>query len=60
MRDFIQQQYEARQYDDFLRWKVERARVSMRAGVGISQTDVEADAAIRCAELLSRAGKAGL
>ncbi len=59
MRDFIRQQREARRYDEFLQQKVERARVSMRAGVGISHSEVEADADIRHAGLLSRAGKAG-
>src|SRR5690606_4434662 len=46
---------EGREYDEFLRRKVERARVSMRAGIGIAQEDVEADAAARRAELLFRA-----
>lgn len=60
MRDYITRRREAREYDEFLRRKVERARVSMRAGIGISQEDVEAEAAIRRAELLRRADEAGL
>lgn len=60
MRDYITRRREAREYDEFLRRKVERARVSMRAGIGISQEDVEAEAAIRRAELLRRADEASL
>jgi hypothetical protein len=42
MREFIQQQREAREYDEFLRGKVEQARVSVRDGRGRSNEDVEA------------------
>jgi len=59
MRDFVQRQREAREYDDFLRRKVETARISMRAGRGRSNEEVEADAAARRAELLRKADEAG-
>lgn len=55
MRDFVQRQRETREYDEFLRRKVEAARVSMRAGRGRSNEEVEADAASRRAELLRKA-----
>lgn len=42
MREFVQRQREAREYDEFLRGKVEAARLSMRAGQGKSNADVEA------------------
>lgn len=60
MRDFIEQQRQAREYDEFVREKVERARVSMRAGAGISHAEVEADSSARRAELLRRADEGGL
>jgi predicted transcriptional regulator len=50
MRDFIQQQREAREYDDLLRSKVEAGRVSMRAGRGRSNEEVEAAFAARRAQ----------
>jgi hypothetical protein len=56
MRDFVQRQREAREYDAFLRNKVDVARSSMRAGHGRSNEEVEAGFASRCAELL-RANK---
>ena len=34
MREFVQRQRRAREYDEFLRQKVETARASMRAGRG--------------------------
>lgn len=42
MREFVQRQREAREYDEFLRSKVETARLSMRAGQGKSDAEVEA------------------
>lgn len=57
MREFVQRQREAREYDAFLRRKVEVARRSMRAGRGHSNEKVEAEFAARRAELL-RASKA--
>jgi predicted transcriptional regulator len=50
MREFVRRQREARDYDDFLRRKVEVARVSMRAGRGVSNEDVEAEFAAWRAE----------
>ncbi|KVE38040.1 hypothetical protein [Burkholderia sp. TSV86] len=59
MRDFVQRQRETREYDEFLRRKVEAARISMRAGRGRSNEEVEADAATRRATLLRKADEAG-
>lgn len=42
MRGFVQRQREAREYDEFLRRKVEVAQLSMRAGQGKSNAEVEA------------------
>ena len=47
MREFVQRQREAREYDEFLRGKVEAGRASMRAGLGRSNEEVEADFAAR-------------
>ncbi len=47
MRDFVQRQREAREYEAFLRAKVEAGRASMRAGLGRSNEEVEADFAAR-------------
>lgn len=60
MRNDINQRKSAREYDEFVRRKVERARTSMRAGKGISQETIEAQAAIRRAELLRQAAEADL
>ena len=51
MREFIERQRQAREYDNFLERKVEAGRASMRAGVGRSNDEVEATFAAR------RAGK---
>lgn len=53
MREFIQHQREAREYDQFLHRKVEVARSSMRAGCGRSNDEVEADFAARRASAAS-------
>jgi hypothetical protein len=42
MREFVQRQREAREYDAFLSRKVEAGRASMRAGVGHANQEVEA------------------
>jgi predicted transcriptional regulator len=42
MRDYVERRRQAREYDDYLRRKVEAGRVSMRAGRGRSNDDVEA------------------
>lgn len=47
MREFVQRQRSTREYDDFLRTKVEAGRVSMRAGTGRSNEDVEVEFAAR-------------
>src|SRR3546814_6453424 len=41
MREFVQRQRQAREYDEFLQRKVEMARTSMRAGQGRSNDEVE-------------------
>ncbi|MGO1080694.1 hypothetical protein [Inquilinus sp. CA228] len=51
MREFIQRRREEREYDEFLRRKVEIARSSMRAGRGRSNEVVEAEFAAQRAEL---------
>lgn len=58
MRDYIKRQREAREYDDFLRRKVEIARKSMRAGRGRSNEEVAAEFAARREELLRKADEA--
>ncbi|AKM33544.1 antitoxin of toxin-antitoxin stability system (plasmid) [Pandoraea faecigallinarum] len=60
MRDFVQRQRETREYDEFLRRKVEAARISMRTGRGRSNEEVEAEATARRVALLHKANKAGL
>jgi predicted transcriptional regulator len=47
MRDYVQRQRDAREYDDFLHDKVEAGRASMRAGQGRSNDEVEAKFAAR-------------
>lgn len=47
MREFVQRQREARDYDAFLQRKVEAARTSMRAGRARSSDEVEAKFAAR-------------
>ena len=47
MREFIQRQRQAREYDDFLEQKVQTARTSMQAGLGTSNVEVEAQFAAR-------------
>ncbi|MBD1536545.1 antitoxin of toxin-antitoxin stability system [Xanthomonas citri pv. citri] len=60
MRDYITRRREAREYDDFVRRKVEVARKQRDAGLHFSNEEVEADAAARRVDLLRRAGEAGL
>lgn len=47
MRDFVQKQREAREYEAFLHRKVEAARASRQAGLGQANQKVEARAAAR-------------
>ena len=51
MREFVQRQRQAREYDDFLASKVQTARTSMQAGIGIANDDVEAQFAARRAQV---------
>ena len=53
MREFVERQRQAREYDAFLASKVEAGRVSMRAGVGRSNDEVEAKFAARRASATS-------
>ncbi|HEY9346793.1 MAG TPA: antitoxin of toxin-antitoxin stability system [Inquilinus sp.] len=59
MRDFVQRRREEREYDEFLRRKVEIARASMRAGRGRSNEEVEAEFAALRADLLREADETG-
>lgn len=47
MRGYIEQRRQAREYDDYLRRKVEAGRASMRDGRGRSNDEVEAEFAAR-------------
>lgn len=58
MREFVERQREAREYDEFLRRKVEKARASARAGRGRSNEDVEARFAAKREETRRRADEA--
>jgi predicted transcriptional regulator len=51
MREFVQRQREARDYDEFVRRKVEAGRASMLAGQGRSNDEVEAEFAARRAQV---------
>lgn len=55
MREFVQRQREAREYDEFLRRKVEAGRASMRAGRGKSNDAVEKEFAARRARVAAKA-----
>ena len=55
MRDYVRQQREARQYDEFLRKKVEAARASVEAGAGRSNEEVESEFAERRARAVKKA-----
>ena len=54
MREYIKRQKDKREYDEFLRRKVEVARQSMETGQGMSNDEVEAEFAARRAELAGR------
>lgn len=47
MRQFVQTQREAREYEAFLQRKVDIARASMRAGDGLTNDEIEAEFAAR-------------
>ena len=51
MREFIERQRQAREYDQFLHGKVEAGRASMRSGVGQSNDEVEVEFAARRAKV---------
>ena len=53
MREFVERQRQAREYDAFLASKVEAGRASLRAGVGRSNDEVEAKFAARRASATS-------
>lgn len=55
MREFIQQQREAREYDKFLHRKVDIARSSVQAGRGRTNEEIETEFAARRASVASRA-----
>jgi predicted transcriptional regulator len=55
MREFVQRQRQARDYDAFLAQKVEVARGSMAAGRGQANDEVEAAFAARRAAVASQA-----
>ena len=42
MRSYVEQRRKIREYDDYIRCKVEAGRASMRAGLGRTNEDVEA------------------
>ncbi|CAI8894086.1 antitoxin of toxin-antitoxin stability system [Pseudomonas chlororaphis] len=54
MRQFVQEQREAREYEAFLQRKVDIARASMTAGKGIANDDLEATFAARRAQVAPR------
>lgn len=58
MRDFVQRQREAREYDDFLRRKVEKARAQIQTGKHRSNEDVSTEFAAKWAQLLAQLGQA--
>jgi len=55
MREFVQRQRQAREYDEFLLRKVESARTSMQAGAGLTNDEVEALFAARRGSLATPA-----
>lgn len=56
MREFIERQRQAREYDAFLRAKVHTARAQIASGQVVSDTDVKARFAARRAALRGKAG----
>jgi predicted transcriptional regulator len=55
MRDYVRRQREARQYEEFLRKKVDIARTSVQAGTGRSNEEVENEFAARRAQAVRKA-----
>ena len=58
MREFVERQQQAREYDAFLRAKVDTARAQIASGQYVSDNDVEARFAARRAALKVKAGDA--
>lgn len=56
MREFVERQRQAREYDTFLRTKVDTARAQIASGQVVSSADVEARSAARRAALRAKAG----
>lgn len=56
MRGYIEQRRQAREYDNYLRHKVEAARKQRESGLHFSNEEVEAEATARRVELLQRTG----
>ena len=54
MREFVQRQREAREYDEFLLSKVEAGRVSMQAGRGRSNDEIEVEFAAKRAQVVGQ------
>ena len=54
MREFVQTQRRAREYDAFLRRKVEVGRASMNAGLGRTNDEVEVEFARRRAGVVKK------
>jgi len=59
MREFVERQRQAREYDMFLRTKVDTARAQIASGLVSSSADVEARFDARRAALRAKAGGAG-
>lgn len=55
MRDYIDRRRKARDYDEHLRRKVEAGRTSMRAGLGSSNDEVEAEFASKRDQVAAKA-----
>lgn len=59
MRDFVQRQKQARDYDDFLRDKVALARAQIANGQTAAHEEVQARFAAKRANLLRKTGQTG-
>lgn len=58
IRGYIEQRQQAREYDEYLREKVAIARAERKAGLYLTNDEVEAKAAVRRAGLLRKIGEA--
>ena len=56
MRDFVERQRQAREYEAFLRNKVDSARAQIASGQVVGGADVQARSAARRAALRAKAG----